>query len=208
MAIKSFFYPPSPAIVIPPGGATAANQATEIIKLTSIDTNTTNIKVDTAYLSNIDASLSTILTNTTPLLSILPVSGPLTDAELRAAAVPVSGTFYQATQPVSIASLPTVSGRTKVLLYRNDYSSVNVTTAAYVQITASSSATINKIQIFDSSGSTMVIAVGAAASEVDQFYVFPGGVEVDLVIPASSRISIKAVSANATVGEISINFLS
>jgi len=33
-----------------------------------------------------------------------PVSGPLTDTQLRATAVPVSGTFWQATQPVSIAS--------------------------------------------------------------------------------------------------------
>jgi hypothetical protein len=31
----------------------------------------------------------------------IPVSGPLTDTQLRAAAIPVSGTFYQATQPVS-----------------------------------------------------------------------------------------------------------
>jgi len=31
-----------------------------------------------------------------------PVSGPLTDAELRAAAVPVSGTFWQALQPVEV----------------------------------------------------------------------------------------------------------
>jgi hypothetical protein len=30
-----------------------------------------------------------------------PVSGPLTDTELRATAVPVSGTFFQATQPIS-----------------------------------------------------------------------------------------------------------
>jgi hypothetical protein len=30
-----------------------------------------------------------------------PVSGPLTDTQLRAAAVPVSGTFWQATQPIS-----------------------------------------------------------------------------------------------------------
>jgi hypothetical protein len=40
-----------------------------------------------------------------------PVSGPLTDTQLRATAVPVSGTVavtgaYQATQPVSIASMP------------------------------------------------------------------------------------------------------
>lgn len=33
--------------------------------------------------------------------------GGLTNAELRASAVPVSGTFYQTTQPVSIASMPT-----------------------------------------------------------------------------------------------------
>jgi hypothetical protein len=31
----------------------------------------------------------------------LPVTGPLTDTQLRATAVPVSGTFFQATQPVS-----------------------------------------------------------------------------------------------------------
>jgi hypothetical protein len=38
------------------------------------------------------------------------VTGPLTDAQLRATAVPVSGTFWQATQPVSAASLPLPSG--------------------------------------------------------------------------------------------------
>ena len=35
---------------------------------------------------------------------------PLTDTQLRATAVPVSGTFFQATQPVSAASLPLPSG--------------------------------------------------------------------------------------------------
>ena len=38
------------------------------------------------------------------------VTGPLTDSQLRAAPVPVSGTFYQATQPVSAASLPLPEG--------------------------------------------------------------------------------------------------
>lgn len=38
------------------------------------------------------------------------VTGPLTDAQLRAAALPVSGTFWQATQPVSAASLPLPTG--------------------------------------------------------------------------------------------------
>lgn len=38
------------------------------------------------------------------------VTGPITDAQLRAAAVPVSGTFFQATQPVSIAASVAVTG--------------------------------------------------------------------------------------------------
>jgi hypothetical protein len=38
------------------------------------------------------------------------LSQPLTDAQLRASAVPVSGSFFQATQPVSAASLPLPSG--------------------------------------------------------------------------------------------------
>lgn len=41
----------------------------------------------------------------------VPVSGPLTDAQLRATAVPVSGTFFQATQPVSLAAAVDVSDR-------------------------------------------------------------------------------------------------
>lgn len=36
----------------------------------------------------------------------LPVTGLLTDTQLRATAVPVSGTFFQATQPVSLATAP------------------------------------------------------------------------------------------------------
>ncbi len=216
-------------------------------------TNLKAIKVSATGVVSVDGSAVTQPVSGTFWQATQPVSGPLTDAELRATAVPVSqsGTWNitnvsgtvslptgaatestlstlngkipanltvtstrllvdgsGVTQPVSIATLPTVGGRSKVLLYRNDYSSGNVTTSAYTQIAASTSAAINKIQIFDSSGQTMVIAVGAAASEVDQFYVFPGGVELELNIPASSRISIKAVSANATVGEISINFLS
>lgn len=44
------------------------------------------------------------------------VTGPLTDAQLRAAAVPVSGAFFQATQPVSLAAAIDVSDRIARLL--------------------------------------------------------------------------------------------
>lgn len=91
---------------------------------------------------------------------------------------------------------------------RNDYTSTNVTTAAYVELIASTSADITKMQIFDSSGQTLVIATGAAASEVDKFYVFPGGNgDIEVSIPSGTRVSIKAVSATADAGEISINLI-
>ena len=38
-----------------------------------------------------------------------PVTGPLTDVQLRASSVPVSGTFFQVTQPVSIAATVAIS---------------------------------------------------------------------------------------------------
>jgi hypothetical protein len=129
------------------------------------------------------------------------------------------------TQPVSLASqpLPTgaateakqdaiitaiESGLDVLGFVRNDYTSTNVTTGAYVELIASTSTETKKMQIFDSSGQTLVIAIGAVASEVDKLYVFPGGNgDIDVTIPASSRISIKAVSATADAGEISINLL-
>lgn len=50
-----------------------------------------------------DAKLVEILDK---LNASLAVTGPLTDEQLRASAVPVSGTFWQATQPISAAALP------------------------------------------------------------------------------------------------------
>lgn len=89
----------------------------------------------------------------------------------------------------------------------NDYSSTNVTTAAYVQLIASVPADVKQIEIFDSSGSALYLAIGAAASEVNKMIVFPGGnSRVPMQIPAGSRLSIKALDVNATTGELLINF--
>lgn len=98
-------------------------------------------------------------------------------------------------------------GRAKVELIRFAHSTP-VTTAAYTQLVASTSAEINVLDIFDSSGETLVLAVGAAASEVNQIYIFPGGNgRIELLIPAGSRISVKAISANTASGELLINGL-
>ena len=102
----------------------------------------------------------------------------------------------------------TVSGKSKANApVRNDYTATSVTTAAYVELVASLTSAATEIEIFDSSGQTLALATGAAASEVNQMYIFPGGNgRVPLAIAASTRVSIKAISATASVGELVINF--
>lgn len=105
------------------------------------------------------------------------------------------------TQPVS------ESGFTLTEFVRNDYTSVAVTTAAYTQLIASTTNAYKEVEIFDSSGQTLQLAIGGSGSEVNKILIFPGGNgRVKLSISASTRISIKAVSATASVGEIDINF--
>ena len=107
---------------------------------------------------------------------------------------------------VNILSAPAASGSVPLQFVRNNYSSTNVTTAAYVQLIASTSGITNVIETFDSSGQTLEIAFGAPGSEVNQFLIFPGGNgRATVRIPASTRVSIRAVSATASSGEFDLN---
>lgn len=141
--------------------------------------------------------------------------------DVRNASIPVtqSGTWSTRTQDGSGNSLTSVAvgsnralhtqelGFTSSEFVRNDYSSVNVTTAAYTQLIASTAAEYQEIEIFDSSGQTLKLATGAAASEVDRLLIFPGGNgRIKFRIASGTRIAIRAVSATASVGEVSINF--
>lgn len=90
--------------------------------------------------------------------------------------------------------------------HRIDYVGTPVTTAAYTTVVASTAKDINTIQIFDSSGETLMIATGGAGSESDLFLIPPGGIDVEVFIAAGTRISVKAVSNNATSGEADYNF--
>ena len=156
----------------------AATEAT----LATIDTDTGNIATST---SNIDGKLPATLGQKT-----------------KAGSLAVTLASDEDTLNVALAAKDVTE------FVRNDYTGTNVTTGAYVELIASTAADITKMQIFDSSGQTLVIATGAAASEVDKFYVFPGGNgDIDVSIPSGTRISIKAVSATADAGEISINLI-
>jgi len=86
-----------------------------------------------------------------------------------------------------------------VLTGQLDFSSTNVTDAAYVEFIADSGADIiRKIEFFYPDGDAMILAIGAAASEVDTALILAGGNELEVEIPANSRISFKLATGGTT----------
>ena len=89
---------------------------------------------------------------------------------------------------------------------RIDYSTTTVTTTAWTTVVADMPSVVSTIEIFDSSGKTLQLGIGAAGSETRMLYVLPGGNgQVRLNMPQSSRLSIKGVSGAATSGELTVN---
>lgn len=88
------------------------------------------------------------------------------------------------------------------------YGTTNVTTSAYVTLVASSPISVSKLEVCDTSTKLLKIAVGAASSETDVFTVFVSGcVIVPIYLQSGTRLSIKAVDANATTGFNTVSFL-
>jgi len=92
--------------------------------------------------------------------------------------------------------------------YFRDYSVNNINDTGWTEIVAATAAGIRKLHIFDSSGEFIRFATGAAAAEVEVFRIEPGGPgPVELLIPAGTRLSIRAVTGTISVGNLNINFL-
>lgn len=125
--------------------------------------------------------------------------------------VTVTGGATAANQTEQTTELQLIKANTARLDFvsriRLVYSSTNVTTGAWVQLSSSIGAiAVKEIEIFDSSGETLELGLGASGSEVSKSYVFPGGNgKIPMQIPANSRVAIKAVTATANSGEIIIN---
>lgn len=202
---------------LPTGAATEAKQDSGIALLTTIDADTgalagcvsgNEVQVDVISSAlptgaATEATLASIESDTSSLAGC--VAGNEVQVDI-VAALP-SGTNNIG--DVDVASIVAATGRSAVTRARHVYSSTPVTTATYQQLVASLPSAVNEIEIFDSSGETLVIATGAISSEVDQVYVFPGGNgRIPLAIASGARVSVKAVSATASAGEIAINFYS
>lgn len=122
-----------------------------------------------------------------------------------AAATPISVRLSNG----SAFGTPSPAGRSYADSVRNVYSSTNVTTSAWVQLIASTAATINSLTIFDSCGQTLELGTGAAASESRVLIIPPGGFDgpVPLTIASGTRVAVRAISATCSTGELDITGL-
>lgn len=196
------------------GGSVTVNAGTNLntsaLALSATQTDGTQ---KTKMIDGANATVGPVLSlSGTNYLPIVTASTGTTGAAVPARTLQIGGSDGTNLETIKVKTTGAVVvdriGSASGQLVRNDYSSVNVTTAAYTQLIASTTNETNHLFIFDSSGQTLFLAVGAAASEVNKYYIVPGGNGlIDLNIPASSRVSIKAVSASATAGELSITLL-
>lgn len=197
--------------VLPTGAATSANQVTEIASLADIDTATASIDAKTPALGQALAAASVPVVLTAAQIGVL-----ATESTLAAMSAKLPASIGAKTSTGSLSMVPATdalfqshaSGKASANApARNDYTLINVTTAAYQELVNSTTSASTEIEIFDSSGQTLVLALGGSGSEVNQLNIFPGGNgRIPLAIPAGTRVSIKAVSATANAGEIDINF--
>ena len=181
------------SLPLPTGAATESTLSTLNGKVIAV--NTGNVTVVSSALPTGAATaakqpaLGTAGTASTDVITIQGISSMTP--------VSVSGTVSASPVAYTKSNAPTY----------NAYTSTAVTTSAYVQLVASLTSAVKQLQIFDSSGQAMIIATGGSGSEVDQIYVPPGGGVFDLSILASTRVSIKALTATASSGYLLINYL-
>ena len=86
-----------------------------------------------------------------------------------------------------------------------DYVASPVTVAAWVQLIASTSASIREWDIFSPTGETLELGVGAGGAETRFALVAPGGATFSHSLAAGSRVSIRAVSGTANTGRLVLN---
>lgn len=194
---------------LPTGAATSALQTTGNTSLATIATNTT-----VAATAALQSSTQGAVTPGTIAIASTLVGGTfnngitLTSGQQAAIQLDANGRLIIAPLTVTSTVTTKMSGRqiTNPPVI-NQYSTTPVTTTAYTTLLASvGGAGINFLDIFDSSGQAMILATGAAGSEVPLAYIPPGGDQILALVTSGTRLSIKALTANATAGYILANF--
>ncbi len=107
---------------------------------------------------------------------------------------------------VDVLTVGPSAGHSFVTSVYYPYGGGAVDTTDWTELIATTSATINGLTLFDSSGQVLELGTGAAGVEARKLIIPPGGIDGFLpqTIPAGSRVSVRALSANATVGVLAI----
>ncbi len=148
---------------------------------------------------------STAVSNANPV--------PISDA---GGSITVDGTVAVSNLPTTVSTnvgaadsstLRVIDGsRTYADSVNKDYSGGSVTTATWTQLIASTAAAINLLCLTDTSGQVMELGTGAAASETRVFLIATGWSGcIPLRIAASTRVSVRAVTATASSGYLTIS---
>ncbi len=82
-----------------------------------------------------------------------------------------------------------------------DYGTGPITNAAWTEVKASTAGAISLLCTFSGNGFPVYLGIGAAGVEAIAMLIPPGGIsnQFELTIPAGSRLSLKAVTANSLV---------
>jgi len=108
----------------------------------------------------------------------------------------IKGAYNDAEGALNITGTVSVSnsaGQDILHTVELDSADIQGSGGSYFEVIASTSATTKQITVYDTTGSTMELAVGAAASEVTKVIIGPGSDQsFALNIPAGSRISIRS----------------
>lgn len=93
-----------------------------------------------------------------------------------------------------------------VQLVNRDYANASVNTSTFSTLVNALTDHSSELEIFDSSGSILVLGYGPSGSEQNLIYVMPGGSgRIACLLSKGNRLSIKAVDSAATSGELVMN---
>lgn len=153
-----------------------------------------------ATLSNIDGSTTSMDGTLTSIDNTL--AGTLTTTSTN---FPASVSTDAGAQDASTIRV-TQGGRSYADSAYNNYTTGNVTTAAWTQLIASTANAINLLCITDQSGQIMELGTGAGGAESRVFLIAPGFSGcIPLRINSGTRIAVKAVTATASSGYITLS---
>lgn len=98
-------------------------------------------------------------------------------------------------------------GSIPVYSIRLDYTAHNVDTTTPYQLSASAPVRARALEIFDSSGQTGELLYGPVGSEQKLLDILPGGNgRMPCIVNEGMRLCVRAISATADAGELTINF--